>query len=157
MELNRASIFRSSSWLMYSADRRRDSRLGQCGGEWLVTCGIGGCRQRGCGVSDAGGSANNIGGYRMQTMLAPWQGYWVKATRPLTLIIPPPTQTIKASAISWLRQVICKLLSRLLEPIWQLQLVASCSSSIDIDNFIGEAQGLLMGATLFGIGKNHQL
>lgn len=104
----------------------------------------------GVGVSDAGGSANNIGGYRMQTMLTPWQGYWVKATRPLTLIIPPPTQTIKAGAISSVTSSNMQVAtSRPLEPIWRLQLVASCSSSIDIDNFIGEAQGASDGRDAF--------
>jgi len=38
------------------------------------------------------------GGYQGSTTLDPWTGYWVKATRSVTLLIPPPSTAVAAAA-----------------------------------------------------------
>lgn len=85
------------------------------------------------------------GGYRTSATLEPWQGYWVKSSRALKLLIPPPA----TDATSGLRQnsvkpsnVATRYIQTAIVPgagEWRLTIVARSDEYADIDNHFGVA------------------
>ncbi|MHB9130731.1 MAG: DUF7619 domain-containing protein [Armatimonadota bacterium] len=65
-----------------------------------------------------------------QHVMNPWQGYWIKATRNCTLILPPPGNSVQ----SMTRNLPAR---RLLSSGWQAQLVLRTATGEDSFNWFG--------------------
>ncbi|NLC57708.1 MAG: hypothetical protein GX774_12785 [Armatimonadetes bacterium] len=71
------------------------------------------------------------GEYRLAFQLMPWEGYWVKATQDLTVLIP--NVAARSAQIDPYR------IRRATEDGWTLQLVASAGNFRDASNYLGVA------------------
>jgi hypothetical protein len=87
------------------------------------------------------------GSYVLEYRLSPWRGYWVRAYRSITLLVPPPVSAKPAAGTAPAGRILNGSAG------WVLNLAVTATGANDTDNFLGEATSAKAGYDAFKVEK----
>ncbi len=87
------------------------------------------------------------GSYILEYRLAPWRGYWVRAYRSITLLVPPPVAAKPVAVTAPAGRILNGSTG------WVVNLAVNAAGVADTDNFMGEAAAAKAGYDAFKVEK----